>query len=70
MTPSLAHDVLYQMMRRGQIPHSRRHIADVLFRDMCHERECWRWLSNIYLKALKKFGRNAAEIPRTIHSAP
>ncbi len=67
MLPSMVHDCLYQLMRRGYIGKQLRHIADRLFRDMCHERGVWKWLSNVYLQALKQYGRNAAENPRTIH---
>ena len=67
MVPSLVHDALYQLMRRGFLAHLARDLVDKIFRDMCHDRGCWRWLSNVYLAALKRYGTNAATVRRKIH---
>lgn len=67
MVPSLVHDCLYQMLRRGLLPKRSRETIDKLLYQMCVQRGTWRWLAASYLEVLKEFGSAAAETPRKIH---
>lgn len=71
MRGSLVHDVLYQMMRRGQLPPSCFHPANNELRKLCRE-DGMSWLRAWYVwKAVEDFGSaNAAVQPEKILTAP
>tara|TARA_R110000803_G_scaffold28011_10_gene65135 strand:- start:5211 stop:5612 length:402 start_codon:yes stop_codon:yes gene_type:complete len=60
MTPSLVHDALYQLMREGLLPESRRLDVDLCLRGMCLKRGMWRIRAAYIYKAVRAFGVSAA----------
>lgn len=72
MRGSLCHDAIYQLMRKGLLPNSRREAADLIMNDinkedgMCRIRRWW------ILRSVRKFA-NESSLPknqRIIHEAP
>lgn len=64
MTPSLVHDALYQLMRMGLLPQSKRSYADELMRVMLIERgmswfRAWAWYHSL------RWGARKAALPES-----
>ena len=73
MRASLVHDALYQLMRNKELnARTHRKTADGLFRDICNEDGVSSFRANVYYRALRKFGKPAAdpENKKKIHRAP
>jgi len=71
MVPSMVHDAIYQLMRNGALPlDPYREIADEMMYQMCKERgmcgaRAW-WCK----RGVRRFGKTAASVKRTIYTAP
>lgn len=71
MVPSMVHDALYQLMRNKVLaldPY--REIADEMMYEMCKARGMCKARAWWCKKGVRKFGKAAASIKRTIHRAP
>lgn len=60
MRGSLVHDVLYQAMRLGQLPHGYRLRADGILGDICKQDGMSRFRCWYVVRALRAFGQKAA----------
>lgn len=71
MRGSLIHDALYQLMREGLLPESRRELADDELRHICRE-DGMSWLRAWWVyKAVRAFGSSSAAVaPDPIITAP
>jgi hypothetical protein len=56
LKPSLYHDVIYQMIRKGVLPPSRQKAADHLFYVLCIENGVPKAIADIYYGCLQAFG--------------
>lgn len=65
MRGSLVHDVLYQMIRQGQLDSSLRSLADKELYRIVVEDKMWKWRADKWLRALREFGGGAAS-PKNI----
>lgn len=61
---SLVHDVLYQMLREGQLPLSLRHEIDRLFGEHCRALGTPRIIAAVYVWGLRVFGEPFATRPQ------
>ena len=61
MTPSLAHDAFYQMMREGYLPQSLKDTVDRQFKDMCLERGMCSFRAAYYLEGVHLFGASSCK---------
>lgn len=69
---SLFHDILFQMMRAGELPHDPCfHFANEELRKICQRDGMWGFRANYFFKAVEKFGNaHAAVQPEKILIAP
>ena len=72
MRGSLVHDVLFEMLRLGLIPHDPCfHLANRELENICLEDGMWRWRAFYVLWAVEDFGdAAAARSPERIITAP
>jgi len=71
MRSSLGHDVLYQMMREGLLPHDCFHPANEFLRDQSKQDGMWKCRANMWFDAVEDFGNaNAAVQPDKVLIAP
>jgi hypothetical protein len=61
LEPSLVHDVLYQAIREGLLPISRRDTCDRIFKRLCLEHGMASFRAEYYYLALKYFGESSAK---------
>ena len=72
MRASLAHDVLYKLMRLGLLPLSFRSLADEELKVLCIQDRVWEWVASMYHWGLGVGGTGSA-LPsaiKRIHRAP
>lgn len=70
MRGSLVHDVLYQIIREGKLPHSYRKEADQILDAICKE-DGMGWLRRAWVyRALRWFGGTAAYTEKELLVAP
>jgi len=72
MRASLAHDVLYKLIRLGLLPMSFRAMADEELKKLCIKDRVWEWVASAYLWGLSVGGTSAA-LPsaiKRVHRAP
>lgn len=62
MTPSLVHDVLYQSIRAGLIPASRREDADYALNQLARDRGMFSLRRSVWFNGLNWLGFNAAKL--------
>jgi hypothetical protein len=69
---SLFHDILYQMLRAGELPHDPCfHLANEELRKICKRDGMFEWRANYFYAIVEKFGDNAAAVqPEKILIAP
>lgn len=69
---SLFHDILYQMLRAGQLPHDPCfHLANEELRKICLRDKMMKFRADYFFKAVEDFGNAAAAIqPEKILKAP
>ena len=72
MRGSLVHDVLYEMLRLGLLPHDPCfHLANLELKKICLEDGMCHWRANYVLKAVEAFGSASAALrPEKIIFAP
>lgn len=72
MRSSLGHDVFYQMLREGLLPHDPCfHLANEFLRDQSIEDGMWHWRADMWFDAVEDFGNaNAAVQPDKVFVAP
>ncbi len=72
MRGSLVHDVLYEMLRLGLLPHDPCfHLANLELYKICLQDGMWHWRADYVLKAVEAFGSaSAALTPEKIIFAP
>jgi hypothetical protein len=73
MRGSLVHDVLYQMMREGLLPRSRKNraYADKLFYKMLRQDGMSWFRARYYLKGVRKFGKKHTQYKKNkVYKAP
>jgi len=62
MTPSLAHDALYQLMRERKLPHSFWKRCDYIFEMLCLNRDMWK-VRAAWLRKGLSFAHGGAALP-------
>jgi hypothetical protein len=72
MRGSLIHDVLFEMLRLGLLPHDPCfHLANLELHKICLEDRMWQFRSNYVFAAVERFGTaSAALTPERIITAP
>lgn len=70
MRGSLVHDVLCQMIRRGQLPKSLLGLVNAVFHDILIEDGMWKVRAGIWKDAVDTFADNCVEKPEQIYTAP
>jgi len=65
MRPSLAHDVLYKLIRLGFLAMSYRALADEELKKLCIDDRVWGWVASVYHWGLS-FGGTGAALPSGI----
>ena len=68
--PSLVHDVLYQMMRLGQLDRSYREYADRLFYEMLINENFWQPRAWVWYKFVRKFSEKYTRKPKNTIRIP
>ena len=72
MRPSLIHDVLYEMLRLGLLPHDPCfHVANQELERLCLEDGMWEFRAHYVFLAVERFGSASAAVsPENIITAP
>jgi hypothetical protein len=61
MRGSLVHDALYQLIREEHLPADWKHVADVVFHQICLEDGMSKWRAWLWFKAVDQFAHFAAD---------
>jgi hypothetical protein len=61
MRPSLYHDIGYQLIRLGLLPHSMRAAIDSMFRRVCKEDGMWSIRAQLWYQAVRIFADPATD---------
>ncbi len=61
MTPSLYHDVGYQLLRMGLLPPEDREIIDAEFYSMLIARKMWEWRAKWWYRSVRALAASAAD---------
>jgi hypothetical protein len=72
MVSSLVHDVFYQLLREGHLPHDPCfHIANEELRRLCENDGMWRWRATMWFDFVEQFGTAFAAVqPDKVFTAP
>lgn len=71
MRSSLGHDVLYQMMREGLLPHEEFHPANEFLRDQSIADGMWKWRADYWFESVEDFGSAYSAVqPDKVLTAP
>jgi hypothetical protein len=72
MRSSLGHDVLFQMLRLGDLPHDPVfHLANQFLRDQSIADKMWGWRANLWFKGVEDFGNAFCAVqPDKVYTAP
>jgi hypothetical protein len=67
--PSLFHDAVYQLIRRGHLPPEAKQIADDYYVRLLRKNKVAKWYSGVDGRMLKWFGSKAASEEKEIYEA-